>query len=129
MTVYLQIYDVQRRVIHEKIHTLIRFLVHTTNVQFVRAWSPGTYHKGNPVPSRRSIACFLHSNSDAFLQCLQRCWHWGYISFVLHIPSQEEITWREIWRSGGYGNRGTSSRPALPIQRCGRSLLRKSPAI
>ncbi|GBN78132.1 hypothetical protein AVEN_262673-1 [Araneus ventricosus] len=128
MTVYLQRYDVQRRVIHEKIHTLIRFLVHTTNVQCVRAWSPGTHPNGNPVPSRRSVACFHHSSSDAFLPCLQRCCHW-YINLVLHISLQEEITWREIWRLGGHGNRGTSSRPALPIQRCGSSLLRKSPAI
>ncbi|GBN12998.1 hypothetical protein AVEN_249859-1 [Araneus ventricosus] len=99
--VYLQVYDVQRRVIHEKIHTLTKFLVHTTNVQCVRPWSPSIHPNSNPVPSRHSIACFRHSSSDAFLQCLQRCWHWGYINFVIHITPWEEIMWRKIWRPGG----------------------------
>ncbi|GBN61540.1 hypothetical protein AVEN_119891-1 [Araneus ventricosus] len=85
--------------IHEKIHTPTKFLVHTTNVQCVRLSSPGTHPNGNPVPSRRSIACFLQCPSQQ--QCLQRCWHWGYINFDLHITPQEEITWREIWRPGG----------------------------
>ncbi|GBN10844.1 hypothetical protein AVEN_142874-1 [Araneus ventricosus] len=61
-------------------------------------WSPGRHPNGNPVTSRHSIACFRHSRSDAFLQCLQSCWHWG--CFVLHIISQEEITWSKIWRPG-----------------------------
>ncbi|GBM38135.1 hypothetical protein AVEN_142728-1 [Araneus ventricosus] len=100
--------------------------LYTANVQCVRPWPSGTLPNVMPVPSRHSIACFRqcrHSSSDAFLQCLQRCWHWGYINFVFHINPQEEITWHEIWRSG---NRGTSSRPAHPIQRCSSSLLRKS---
>ncbi|GBM80564.1 hypothetical protein AVEN_47670-1 [Araneus ventricosus] len=66
-----------------------------------------------------------HSSSDAFLQ---RSWHWGHINFVLHITSQEEITWRGSGDLGSHGNRG-SSRPAHPIQRCGSSLLRKSRTI
>ncbi|GBM05927.1 hypothetical protein AVEN_70963-1 [Araneus ventricosus] len=40
------------------------------------------------------------SSSDVFLQCL-RCWHWGYMNFVLHITSQGETAWLEIWRPDG----------------------------
>ncbi|GBM80795.1 hypothetical protein AVEN_225042-1 [Araneus ventricosus] len=64
-------------------------------------WFTGTHTNSNPVPSRRSIACFRHRSSDAFLQCLQCCWHWGYINFVLLITPQEEITWRQIWLPEG----------------------------
>ncbi|GBL88151.1 hypothetical protein AVEN_117753-1 [Araneus ventricosus] len=111
-------------------HTLTKFLVHTTNVQCVLPWSPGTHPKGNPVPSRRSIACFHKCPSQQ-----QRCDPAELAALLAlevhklypHITPQQKITWPEIWRpEGGHGKRETSSRPARPIQRCGSSLSRKS---
>ncbi|GBM76514.1 hypothetical protein AVEN_102297-1 [Araneus ventricosus] len=65
------------------------------------------------IPTVISFRPVHHRSTDAFQQCLQRCCHWGYINFDFHITPQEEITWCEIWRTGGYGNRGTSSRSAI----------------
>ncbi|GBM18788.1 hypothetical protein AVEN_30194-1 [Araneus ventricosus] len=85
-------------------HTLTKFLVHTANVQCVRPWSPGTHPSGNPVPSRRSKACFRRCPSQqkrcvpAVLAALLAL---GVHKNVLHITPQEEITWREVCRPGG----------------------------
>ncbi|GBM56116.1 hypothetical protein AVEN_6766-1 [Araneus ventricosus] len=43
--------------------------------------------------------------------------------------TEEGIAWCGSGDIGDHGNRRTSSRPARPIQGCGSSLLRKSPAI
>ncbi|GBM27449.1 hypothetical protein AVEN_59904-1 [Araneus ventricosus] len=97
-----------------KRYTLTKFLVHTTNVQCVHFWSPSTHPNGNPVPFRRSIACFRQCPSQqqwcvpAVLAAL--------LALGVHkLCLSHNLTGRNhmAWDLESHGNRGTSSRPVM----------------
>ncbi|GBN37983.1 hypothetical protein AVEN_157940-1 [Araneus ventricosus] len=108
-------------------HTLTKFLVHTTNVQCVHRWDmclvASTYPNGNPVPSRRSIACF-----PQFPPQQQSCVP-SILSALLALgvhklcpsdnPHRKKSHGVRSGDLGDHGKRGTSSKPTRPIQRCG----------
>jgi hypothetical protein len=58
-------------------------------------------------------------------EVLERLGQWGYITHVLHVPPQEEITWSYIWELEWPLEKGASLLAAHPIHHCRRIRLSK----